>query len=342
MHQLPGNKSKILIKISCPALGDTLCATPTVRKVALSYGHKVDIMCKRTDLFERSPYVDKILKHTDEDPEGYTEIYETYNHVLMTNKNMNVNEMRDNKVQIKLSNFEARQFHALGVGITLYPEEMEYDYFPAEQTEDSLKIDENCIVIHPTENWPNRTWPLEHWQRLVDLIKTHTDMKVVMIGKAHREHASNEEGHIVKGLVKLDGVDYNYGDDTPGGQEDASVFRPISELYHVLNNAFGLVSFDAGPIHLAGCTDTNIFQIGASIRWEKTAPYRGGTQTHKFHFVGGDCKAFCATDPKYSVKHWKSINMMPYYPSCLEGYSEFKCQPGPDEMFNKIMQVKNG
>ena len=85
---------------------------------------------------------------------------------------------------------------------------MEYDYFPEEQTEDSLKIDENCIVIHPTENWPNRTWPLEHWQRLVDLIKTHTDMKVVMIGKAHREHASNEEGHIVKGLVKLDGVDY--------------------------------------------------------------------------------------------------------------------------------------
>ena len=167
MHQLPGNTSKILIKISCPALGDTLCATPTVRKVALSYGHKVDIMCKRTDLFERSPYVDTLLKYTDEDPEGYTEIYETYNHVLMTNKNMNVNEMRDNKVQIKLSNFEARQFHALGVGITLYPEEMEYDYFPEEQTEDSLKIDENCIVIHPTENWPNRTWPLEHWQRLV-------------------------------------------------------------------------------------------------------------------------------------------------------------------------------
>ena len=106
MINLPGNTSKILIKISCPALGDTLCATPTVRKVALSYGHKVDIMCKRTDLFERSPYVDKLLKHTEEDPEGYTEIYETYNHVLMTNRNMNPNDIRDNKVQIKLSNFE--------------------------------------------------------------------------------------------------------------------------------------------------------------------------------------------------------------------------------------------
>ena len=340
-RELPSNTSRILLKISCPALGDTLCATPTVRKVALSYGHKVDIMCHRVDLFERSPYVDKLLKHTEEDPQGYSEIYETYNHWLMTNKNMNVNETRDSKVQIKLSNFEARQFHALGVGITLYPEEMEYDYFPAKQTEDSLKIDKNCIVIHPTENWPNRTWPLKHWQRLVDLIKTHTDMKVVMIGKAHREQASNEEGHIVKGLIDLKGVDYNYGDDTPGGQEDASILRPISELYHVLNNSFGLVSFDAGPIHLAGCTDTNIFQIGASIRWEKTAPYRKGTQTHKFHFVGGDCKVFCGSDPKYSVKSHGTINSLPYYPSCLEGYSEFKCQPGPDEVFNKIMEVYN-
>ena len=62
MIDLPGNSSKILLKISCPALGDTLCATPTVRKVALSYGHKVDVMCPRVDLFERNPYVDKILR----------------------------------------------------------------------------------------------------------------------------------------------------------------------------------------------------------------------------------------------------------------------------------------
>ena len=340
MIDLPGNSSKILLKISCPALGDTLCATPTVRKVALSYGHKVDVMCPRVDLFERNPYVDKILKHTNEDPEGYNEIYETYNHWIMYNKNMNRNEVRDTKVEIKLSNFEARQLHAMGVGMTLYPEEMEYDYIPGPQTEDSLKIDQNCIVIHPTENWPNRTWPLEHWQRLVNLIKEHTDMKVVMIGKAHRE--STSEGELIKGLVELEGIDYNYGDDTPGHQSEASTFRPISELYHVLNNAWGLVSFDAGPIHLAGCTDTNIFQIGASIRWEKTQPYRNGSQTYKFHFVGGDCKIFCASDPKYSVKYWKSINTLPYYPECLEGYHEFKCQPGPDEMFNKIMEVRNG
>lgn len=340
MINLPGNSSKVLIKVSCPALGDTICSTPTVRKAAESYGHKVDVMCRRTDIYERSPYVDKLLKYTDEDPEGYTEIFETYNHWIKGNRNMWQDQERDSRVQIKLSNFEARQHHALGLGISLYPEDLHYDYFPEEQTEDSLKIDDNCIVIHPTENWPNRTWPLEHWQRLVDLIKEHTNMKVVLIGKAHREGTS--EGEIVKGLVDLNGIDYNYGDDTPGKQEEASVFRPISELYHVLNNAFGLVSFDAGPIHLAGCTDSHIFQIGASIDPRKTAPYRYASQDYKFHFVGSDCKIFCATDPKYSVKHWKSINNLPYYPSCLEGYSEFKCQPGPDQVFNKIMEIRNG
>ena len=340
MINLPGNKHKVLIKVSCPALGDTLCATPTVRKAALSYGHKVDVMCRRTDLFERNPYVDKLLKFTEEDPEGYNDIFETYNHWIKGNMNMNAGKIRDTEVQIKLSNFEARQHHALGLGISLYPEELHYDYVPEEQTEDSLKIDKDCIVIHPTENWPNRTWPLEHWQRLVDLIKEHTNMKVVMIGKAHREHTS--EGEITKGLVDIKGIDYNYGDDTPGRQEDASVFRPISELYHVLNNAFGLVSFDAGPIHLAGCTDSHIFQIGASIDPRKTAPYRHGTQDYKFHFVGSDCKKFCATDPKYSVSNWGTMNALPFYPSCLEGYSEFKCQPGPDQIFNKIMEVRNG
>ena len=342
MVNLPPNKSKILLKISCLALGDTLCATPTVRKVALSYGHKVDVMCHRVDLFERNPYVDKLLKHTEEDPEGYNEIYETYNHVLMTNRNMNPNDIRDNKVQIKLINFEARQFHAMGVGISLYPDEMEYDYFPDTQTQDSLKVGKKCIVIHPTENWPNRTWPTSHWQRLVDLIKTHTDLKVVMIGKAHREQASTESGFIDKGLVQLKGIDYNFGDDTVGGQEHISTHRPISELYHILNNSFGLVSFDTGPVHLAGCTDTEIFLIGSSIRWERSAPFRKGKQTYKFHFVGSDCKLFCGSDPKYSVKHWNTINALPFYPSCLEGYSEFKCQPGPDEVFGKIMEVYNG
>ena len=326
-------------------MGDTLCSTPTIRKISKSYNQKVDVMAMRPDIFQKSPYIENILPF-QENVEGYDEVFDLFVRSIKINKNMDGGRFYDAPINIKLSNFEARQIHALSVGIFLYPDEMEYDYFPSKQTKDSLKIDNNCIVIHPTDSWPNRTWPTSNWQRLVDLIKTHTDMKVVMIGKSHRELAQNNLGYIEKEIIDLKGIDYNYSDKSPDIIHDGcspSTLRPISELYHILNNSFGLVSFDSGPIHLAGCTDTNIFQIGASIRWEKTAPYRKGTQLYKFHFTGSDCKIFCGTDPKYSVKEHGTINSLPYYPSCLEGYSRFKCQPGPDEVFNNILKtIKNG
>ena len=56
---------KVLIRIDTPALGDTLCSTPTVRKAFQSYGHKLYIQSGRPDVFERSPYVEKIYHLKD-------------------------------------------------------------------------------------------------------------------------------------------------------------------------------------------------------------------------------------------------------------------------------------
>ena len=56
---------KILIRIDTPALGDTLCGTPTVRKAYQSYGHKLYIQSGRPDVFERSPYVEKVYHLND-------------------------------------------------------------------------------------------------------------------------------------------------------------------------------------------------------------------------------------------------------------------------------------
>ena len=91
----------------------------------------------------------------------------------------------------------------------------------------------------------------------------------------------------VKGPLKLkalQGIDYDFCDGVAGGQDHKSQHRPINELWHVLNNAQALISFDAGPIHFAGTTDTHIIQIGASIDPRKTAPYRKGRQDYKFKF----------------------------------------------------------
>ena len=320
---------KVLLTVSCPALGDTICSTPTIRKVSKSYGIPIDVMTKRPDVFKNNPYVNNIIPWDDNFNRGqYKETYETYNPTININgKNIN----------IKLSNFEARQLHALGVGVTLYPEELHYDFFADKQTEDSKKVTKNHVVLHITDNWPNRTWPKGNWQRLVDLIKEHTNLEVVTIGKSHTEVTS--VGNMKKNVFKLQNIDLDFCDDTVGGQEHQSKYRPISELWHVLNNSLCLISFDSGPVHLAGSTDTEILQIGASIRYEKTAPWRKGSQNYKFKSIGGECSIMCGSDTKYSVREHATINNLPYYPSCLERYDGFPCQPSPDKVFFEVLNL---
>jgi len=328
--ELGPNNKNVLVKVSCPALGDTLCSTPTIKKVALTYGHKVDVMTHMPEIFKNSPYVDNIIPYNEEWPGEYKEIFETYNQWLKTNYGLGSDNFYNQSMEVKLHNFEARQLHAMGVGMYLYPEELTCEFIPDPITERASKIDKNYLVFHVTENWPSRTWNIQKWQRMVDLVKKHTDFKIVTIGMSHKEATFN--GHLDKKTIKLEGIDLDYCD------LDGST---ISELWHIINSSYGLVTFDAGPIHVAGTTDSEIFTIGSSILPKKFAPWRNSSQDYKFHFIGGECKIFCASEPKYSVKEWGTINSIHYVPECAEGYPEFKCQPSPDQVLMKILEVKN-
>ena len=331
------NKKRILIKVPTPAMGDSICATPTIKKISESYGQKIDVMASRCDVFIGNPYIENILEYK-KDISNYDEIFDLFVRAIKVNKDMDNKSFYDKEMSIKLSNFESRQMHALAAGISLYPDELTCEYYPDEQTNKSLSIDKNFIVLHVTDSWPNRTWSTKKWQRLINLIKEHTDLKIVTIGKSHFEQAYF--GPIKKPVHSFINVDYDfcvYDAMEEQGLANNSRYE-ISEMWHIINNSYGIISFDSGPVHLAGTTDSWIFQIGASIRPEKTAPWRYGSQNYKFEFIGGECKLFCGSCPKYSVKEWGSINSMPYYPECLEGYTEFKCQPSPDEVFFKLME----
>lgn len=333
--------AKILIKVPCPAMGDTLCSTPTIRKISESYNQKVDVLAVRTDVLARNPYINNLISFNSP-IEEYDEVFDTFVRSIKVNKHMDSNVFYDKGIEIKLANFEARQVHALCAGISLYPNELHCDYIPTNQTSNSLKITKNFVVLHVTESWPNRTWEINKWQRLINLIKTYTDLKIVTIGKSHSELA--EGGKIEKNIIRLNNIDYDFCfDDKPIDQSHHSGDEEISEMWHIINNAYGLISFDSGPIHLAGTTDSWIFQIGASVRPEKTTPWRNSSQNYKFKFIGGECKIFCASCPKYSVKEHGTINSVPYIPECLENYTEYKCQPSPDEVFYALLKTyKNG
>lgn len=331
--------AKILIKVPCPAMGDTLCSTPTIRKISQSYGQKIDVLAVRTDVLARNPYIDNLIPFESQ-IEEYDEIFDTFVRSIKVNKHMDPHTFYDKGMEIKLANFEARQVHALCAGISLYPDELHCDYIPSTPTSRSLKVTKNFVVLHVTESWPNRTWEISKWQRLVDLIKTYTDLKIVTIGKSHSELA--HFGNMEKKVIKLNNVDYDFCfDNEPVDQYHHSGDDEISEMWHMINNAYGLISFDSGPIHLAGTTDSWIFQIGASVRPEKTTPWRNSSQNYKFKFVGGECKIFCASCPKYSVKEHGTINSVPYVPECLENYTEYKCQPSPDEVFYTLLKTYN-
>ncbi len=328
---------KILIKVPCPAMGDTLCSTPTIRKISECYEQKVDVMAIREDVLINNPYIDKFLPYQNQ-VEEYDEVFDLFVRSIKTNKNMDSQDFYDTPMDLKLINFESRQIHALSAGITLYPDELSCEFHPDKPTKRSNLINKEFLVFHVTESWPNKSWEVKKWQRLVDLIKSHTDYKIVTIGKNHTEQGYNEI--ISKKVIKLDNIDYDFCFNSKATDQSSQNNREsLSEMWHIINNAYGLVSFDSGPVHLAGTTDNWIFQIGGSIRPEKTAPWRNKTQDYKFKFIGGECKLFCGTDPKYAVKNWGTLNSNPYGPDCQEGYKEIKCKPSPDKVFYKILEL---
>lgn len=330
---------KILVRVACPAMGDTLCSTPTIRKISQCYDQKVDVLAVRTDVLAKNPYIDNLIDFESNIGE-YDEVFDTFTRSLKVNKDMDPHVFYDGGMEIKLTNFEARQLHALCAGISLYPDELHYDFIPDSPTSRSLQVTKDYVVLHVTESWPSKSWETHKWQRLVDLIKEYTNLKIVTIGKSHSELAQG--GNLEKKVIKLTNIDHDFCiDDTISDQYHQTGRESLSEMWHFINNAYGLISFDSGPVHIAGTTDSWIFQIGGSLRPEKTTPYRNGTQNYKFKFIGGECKIFCASCPKYSVKEWGTINSVPYVPECLEKFTEYKCQPSPDEVFYTLLKTYN-
>jgi FkbM family methyltransferase len=96
---------------------------------------------------------------------------------------------------------------------------------------------------------------------------------------------------------------------------------------------------DTGPLHMAGCTDTHILQIGSAQHPLLRIPYRNNTQNYKYDFVGGTCSIFCNSDLKYNVKEWGHINSVAPLTDCAENKPTFECHPHVDKVINKLKEI---
>lgn len=298
-------------------LGDTICATPSLRKLYNSYGKKIAVLTVHPDVFKNSPYVSELYFTENSNRDIISENYE-----VLTSFYPNI----ENKFGISLrhNQFDIRQFHASGLGFQLLPEDMDMDFFP-DKFITIENLPERFVVIHPVQTWASRTWSKQNWTLLTNMLND-SGIGVVSVGKDSSEIGNSNvqkpvfEFPIELGLNLLNNAN-------------------LSQTWWLMEKSVGVVTMDSGMLHLAGTTDAHIFQLGSSVDYKLRAPFRNGLQNYKYNYISGECEIACASDMKYGVKYWNSVRGIPSLVGCLENYQTFLCHPNVLQVYNKIMNT---
>ncbi len=297
--------------VHSPSLGDTLCSTPTLRKVSKSYGEKLHVATHLPEIFSNNPCVKSVVDIKSFKKNKY-ETFETFR---------NIGKKDKKGVEKKHNTIDIRQFHAMDLGFNLLPEEMECEFYP--DACENLHLPTDYICIHPTQTWESRTWAKEKWQELVnELIRM--GICIVLVGKDSQEFGFWD---IEKPTFDIEG--------------EAKVINllnktNLSSTWNVINNASCFITMDSGLLHLAGTTDTHIIQLGSSINYKLRAPYRKGFQGYKYDYMGGTCGIFCGSDMKYGIKEWGTIHGVPPIIRCLEDKPTYECHPSVNQVIDQL------
>lgn len=304
----------LYLEVNSPSLGDTISCTPTLRKLNHCYGRKINIITHVRDVFLNNPYVDTIYS------------FKEFQNIKLNKKDqvfrtfLGAGQMNEFGVEKKHSIIDIRQFHAIDLGFCLQPNEMQCDFFPDPYVHiDNLP--EFFVALHTTYTWPSRTYAPENWQKIIDFLEG-TGVFVILLGCDSEENGWHK--------VKKDTMRLNVSNGL-----DLTNKTSLSQCWHIIDKAHCFVTMDSGLLHLAGTTDTHIIQLGSSISKDLRAPYRKGYQNYKYSYVNGSCDLFCASDLKYNVKEWGTIQGIPPILNCLEKKETFECHPS----YNKAIEV---
>jgi ADP-heptose:LPS heptosyltransferase len=299
--------------LGCRALGDTLAVTPTLRKLYQTYGKKISIATHHPELFKNNPYVDNVFVDIND---FILNEYETF-------ISFNVG-YHPNGVCYKHNAMDIRQFHAVNLGFMLTKDEMSMDYFP-DDIEPIENLPEKYVLIHPVQNWNSRTWDAKKWQILTKILN-EKGIAVVSVGKDSSE----------LGGSNVDKPVFNFNIDLGLNLMNKT---SLSQTWHLINKSMCFITMDSGLLHLAGTTDVEIIQLGSSINPEFRSPIRNGLQDYKYHYVLGGCGLHCASDMKYGVREWGTIQGIPSLVDCLENKPTFECHPSLIQVYNKILEI---
>ena len=309
---------KVLLNLSeCYAMGDTLCSTPTLRKLYESYGRKITVVTHFPEIFDSNPCVEKVY-HTNTVNMDYLRnqfiVHTTFD--ILGNKT-------ERGVEYKHARIDIRQYHTISLGFMLTENEMECDFYPKDY-EEIEGLPEKYVLIHPVQTWPNRTWPASNW---MSLTKKLNDMgiSVVSVGKDSSE----------RGFFNINKPTFNF--EIQNGLNLMNK-TSLSQVWHLIDRSMCFVTMDSGLLHLAGTTDSEIIMLGSAINPEFRKPYRHGSQDYKLSYVLGGCNLHCCSNMKYGVKEWGDIQGIPPLINCLENKKTFECHPSVDEVYKSIIK----
>jgi ADP-heptose:LPS heptosyltransferase len=310
---------KVLLDLTeCKALGDNLCATPTIRKLYESYNQKIVVVTFYPDLFLGNPYVEKTYFPNTINFEFISDthiIHRTFD--VLGNKS-------ERGVENKHSRMDIRQYHAISLGFMLTQNEMECDYYP-QPYEEITGLPEKYVLIHPVQNWPNRTWSSKNWMLLTKKLNDN-GISVVSIGKESSE----------TGFFNIDKPTFNFEIEKGLNLINKT---SLSQAWHVIEKSSCFVTMDTGLLHVAGTTDTKICLLGSAILPEFRIPYRKGSQDYKLKYILGGCDLHCASNMKHNVKEWGNIQGVPPIIGCLEGKKTFECHPTVEQVYQHIINT---
>ena len=267
--------NKFGIKIS-GCLGDIINVTPVIKYLSGCHNQKLYLETNLPHLFKNNPYLETIYDTNKGE--------QLPDDVLVYDCDVHFN----NGIQKQIRKMSMFDYFSSSMGFQLLPEERDLEFYP-----DPLDFElpeGKYIVFNPSITWPSRTWDKEKWEELADKV-TKLGIKVV-----------------------VDGKDVSYGDDK---KTFHSILNPnvintgnklnLSQLWHLLQNSFAVVTLDTGMLHFVGTTDTNIVEVGSAIHHYYKTPWRHGSQDYKHKFVGGSCKLFCQSDMKYNTNGTNKI-----------------------------------
>ena len=308
--------------LPCNGLGDTICATPTIRKVSEAYDAPISVYSKHPEVFKNLSYVESSL-HYDDIHENQ-ELKDSYDYYYQTE--IALTHFNDQDVKFKHSHMDIRQIHANFIGFTLLKKDSHCDFI-ADRYKPIDNLPEKYIVIHATESWPSKDWGFENWNSLCNTL----DYPIVMVGKESSEVGSFNVQKPTYDLRPKMGLDLRNKTN-------------VHQLWHVLDKAQLVITNDSSVMHLSGTTDTEILVLGSSQRPEIRFPYRNGSQEYKIRMVLGTCDLFCASDLKYNVREHGTLNIRGPIVNSLEYKETFECHPSVDSVIKEvenIMDLKN-